>query len=155
MLDTFIKIEGIRGEAQDAAHLDEIDVLTWRWQVSQPSSMLSGSGGGAAKSTVSDLEFTHALDRASPNLAQYCFNGKHIPKAILTLRKAGGIPHEYFRITLYDVVITHVEPIGGANGCDEEVHLSFAAMKQGYILQNQMGGIGGTVTAMLHIKNMD
>lgn len=151
--DIFIKIDGITGESQDAIHEDEIDVLTWRWQVSQSSSMLSGSGGGAAKATVSDLEFTHALDRATPNLAKYCFSGQHIPKAILTLRKAGGIAHEYFRIILYDVVITHVEPLGSADGCDEQVHLSFATMKQEYILQNQRGGNGGAVTSTLYIKN--
>lgn len=54
------------------------------------------------------------IDRASPNLASYCFQGKHIPKVLLTMRKAGGLPLEYLKITLSDVVITHVEPAAGA-----------------------------------------
>ncbi len=52
--DVFIKIDGIAGESQDSTHPDEIEVLGWSWNVAQQSSMHSGSGGGAAKATVSD-----------------------------------------------------------------------------------------------------
>lgn len=151
--DVFIKINGIDGESQDAAHLNEIDVIGWRWKVAQPSTMMSGSGGGAGKATVSDLALTHQLDRASPNLAKFCFTGQHIDQAVLTLRKAGGQPFEYLKITMYDVVVTQVEPVCGGNVCHEDVHLSFATMKHEYFVQNQKGGSGGAVTAMLYIKN--
>jgi type VI secretion system secreted protein Hcp len=151
--DTFIKINGCDGESQDAVHLNEIDVIGWRWKVSQDSTMMSGSGGGAGKATVSDLEFTHKLDRASPNLARYCFTGKHIDQVKLTVRKAGGVPFEYLMITMYDVVITQVEPIGGGDECHEDVHLSFSTMKHEYFVQNAQGGSGGAVTATLYIKN--
>ncbi|MBN3849232.1 type VI secretion system tube protein Hcp [Paraburkholderia sp. Ac-20342] len=150
--DIFIKIDGIEGESQDAAHLNEIDVIGWRWQVTQQSAMHAGSGGGVAKATVSDLEFTHLLDRASPNLASYCFSGKRIREARLTVRRAGGAPHEYARITMYDVLVSHVEPVGGGHGSHEQVHLSFAKMKHEYILQNDRGGSGGTVTALIDIR---
>lgn len=56
MADIFIKIDGIAGESQDATHPDEIEVLTWGWEVKQRSSMRSGSGGGAAKATVEDCD---------------------------------------------------------------------------------------------------
>lgn len=150
--DIFLKIQGIDGESQDHTHVDEIDVIDWTWKVTQQSTMLSGSGGGAAKASVSDLEFTHQLDKASPNLARYCFTGKHIPQATLAMRKAGGIPHEYLRITLYDVVITHVEPYVDSNGAIESVRLSFARMKKEYVLQNALGGSAGVVTALIDIK---
>jgi type VI secretion system secreted protein Hcp len=152
MQDIFIKINGIPGESQDVDHLEEIDVLSWTWNVSQNSSVMSGSGGGAGKATVSDLSFIHAFDRASPNLAKYCFTGKHIDRAVLMMRKAGGIPHEFSRITMYDVVITHVSPLASATACHESVRLSFSTMKHEYILQNSIGGSGGAVTAMMYIK---
>lgn len=152
MQDIFIKINGISGESQDADHLDEIDVLSWTWKVAQDSTMLSGSGGGAGKATVSDLAFIHSFDRASPNLAKYCFTGKHIDQVVLTMRKAGGIPHEFSRISMYDVVITHVARVANSSGCHESVRLSFATMKHEYILQNPVGGSGGAVTAMMYIK---
>ncbi|MEM5438172.1 type VI secretion system tube protein Hcp [Paraburkholderia diazotrophica] len=150
--DIFIKIQGIDGESQDAMHLNEIDVVDWTWKVEQQSTMMSGSGGGAAKATVSDLEFTHMMDRASPNLARHCFTGKHIQEARLTMRKAGGVPHEFLRITLYDVVISRVQPLAGGQACIEKVGLSFARMKKEYILQNAIGGNAGTVTALIDVK---
>ena len=59
---------------------------------------------------MEDLSFTHQIDRASPNLVGYAFRGQHVPPVKLTMRKAGGVPLEYLRITLSEVVITHVEP---------------------------------------------
>ncbi|SIT50386.1 hypothetical protein BN2476_810025 [Paraburkholderia piptadeniae] len=88
--DIFIKIQGIAGESQDAIHRNEIDVIDWTWKVVQQSLMMSGSGGGASKATVSDFEFTHLIDKASPNLASYCFTGKHIPEVRLVMRKSVG-----------------------------------------------------------------
>ncbi|MFM0740602.1 type VI secretion system tube protein Hcp [Paraburkholderia xenovorans] len=152
MQDIFIKINGIAGESRDANHQEEIDVLSWAWNVSQNSTMLSGSGGGAGKATVSDLSFIHEFDRASPNLAKFCFTGKHIDQAVLTMRKAGGVPHEFSRITLYDVIITHVAPLVNSSTCHESVRLSFSTMKHEYKVQNPLGGSGGTVTAMMYIK---
>jgi type VI secretion system secreted protein Hcp len=68
--------------------------------------MHAGSGGGAGKCTVNDLTFEHYIDRASPNLIQYCLTGKHIDNAVLVMRKAGGKPLEYLKITMGDVLIT-------------------------------------------------
>ena len=36
-VDMFLKIEGVKGESQDQAHKDEIDVLAWSWQLSKAS----------------------------------------------------------------------------------------------------------------------
>lgn len=152
--DIFIKLTGIEGESNDSAHKNEIDVLNWSWSMSQDSIMHTGSGGGSGKATVADLSFEHYLDRASPNLMKFCLTGKHIAEAKLTLRKAGGNPLEYLKLTMTDVVITKVQP-SGANtdqGIIEQVHLSFAKVKQEYTVQNQQGGSGGAVTAGFDIK---
>jgi len=63
--DIFLKLTGITGESQDATHPDEIQVHSWNWAIAQDSTMHSGSGGGAAKATVRDLQLTHVIDRAS------------------------------------------------------------------------------------------
>ncbi|MGX6998592.1 Hcp family type VI secretion system effector [Caballeronia sp. KNU42] len=150
--DIFLKLNGIDGESQDATHLNEIDIATWTWQISQDSAMMSGSGGGAGRSTVADISLTHKMDRSSPNLAKYCFTGKHIPEAILTMRKAGGTPFEYARITMSDVVISHFAPIATGLVCQETFRLSFARMKYEYMLQNALGGSGGVVTSLIDVK---
>ncbi|MGA7777845.1 MAG: type VI secretion system tube protein Hcp [Paraburkholderia sp.] len=152
--DIFIKINGIDGESQDASHKSEIEVFSWGWRVAQDSTMHAGSGGGAGKATVDDLSFEHLMDRASPNLMKYCLTGKHIDQAVLTVRKAGGNPLEYLKITMSDVIVTKVQPSGSnsENGIREQVRLSFAKVKQEYIVQNAQGGSGGAVTAAFDIK---
>jgi type VI secretion system secreted protein Hcp len=152
--DIFIKINGIDGESQDSAHKNEIEVASWSWQILQQSNMHMGSGGGAGKATVEDLAFEHLVDRASPNLMKYCLIGKHIDQAVLTVRKAGGNPLEYLKITMNDVIVTQVHPSGSNadNGIREHVRLSFAKVKQEYVVQNAQGGSGGAVTAGYDIK---
>ncbi|APR34617.1 type VI secretion system tube protein Hcp [Paraburkholderia sp. SOS3] len=52
MADIFLKIVGIAGESQDALHRGEIEIDSWRWKMSQPSSMMSGSGGVVARVVI-------------------------------------------------------------------------------------------------------
>ncbi|MGJ7578653.1 Hcp family type VI secretion system effector [Variovorax sp. RHLX14] len=153
--DIFLKINGIEGESQDAAHKSEIEVLSFSWKVLQESTMHAGSGGGAGKATVEDLEFEHYIDRSSPNLMKYCLTGKHVQEAVLTVRKAGGAPLDYLKFTFSDVIVTSVQPFG-SNSDDlrvrERVRLSFSKIKQEYAVQNAQGGSGGAVTAAYDIK---
>ncbi|WP_395067777.1 Hcp family type VI secretion system effector [Paraburkholderia silvatlantica] len=146
--DVFLKIDGITGESQDAGHSGEIEVTNWTWKMSQRSSMMSGSGGGTAKATVEDLVIFHEVDRASPNLMSYCLTGKHVPKAVLTMRKAGGVPLDFFRITMFDVIVTAVE----MSSSYEQIRLSFASVRQEYIVQNTLGGSRGVITGTFDIK---
>ncbi|EIS6669897.1 type VI secretion system tube protein Hcp, partial [Salmonella enterica] len=65
---------------------------------------------------VTNLEFEHYIDRASPNLFKYCASGKHIPQAILVMRKAGGNPLEYLKYTFTDLIVAVVSPSGNREG---------------------------------------
>ena len=150
--DSFVVVKGISGESQDAIWPGAIDAVSWQWKITQQATMHSGSGGGAAKASVHDLLFTHRIDRASPNLAAYCFQGKHIPEVMLIQRKAGGVPHEYLRISMYDVVITQVEPFSTGMLAMEHVALSFARMKQEYMPQGASGTSLGVVTGLIDVK---
>lgn len=153
--DMFIKIAGIDGESEDNAHKNEIELASWDWEIFQTSNMHSGSGGGSGKATVGDLKFIHAVDRATPNLMKYCLTGKHIGEAVLTVRKAGGSPLEYLKITMNDVIVTRVRPYGNAKDetrVSEEVCLSFSKVKEEYVVQNAQGGSSGAVTASYDIK---
>ena len=150
--EIFLKIDGINGEARDDSHLDEIDVHAWRWRAEQESAMLSG-GGGKPKCSVHDLVVVHAIDKATPNLMAACLTSRKINKAVLTLRKAGGTPIDFFKITLSDVIITCINPHGNEGGHFEEIHLSFSKIKQEYLLQNSLGGSAGMVTGSFDIKN--
>ncbi|BEU26543.1 type VI secretion system tube protein Hcp [Paraburkholderia sp. 22B1P] len=156
MADSFLKIVGISGEAQDAIHKGEIEVSGWHWEMKQQSSMMSGSGGGAGKATITELTFIHQIDRASPNLMRYCLTGRHIPEVILTVRKAGGAPLDFLKITMGDVVVMSVQPMVFDENYIEHVSLSFSRVKQEYVLQSEIDASAGTVTASFDIKeNID
>ncbi len=152
--DIFLKPTGIDGESQDAKHKGEIELTNWGWSIHQNSSMQSGSGGGSGKATVSDLTFDHRIDRATPNLLKHCLVGKHIDTATLVVRKAGGNPLEYFKLTMSNVIVTGVAPVikdTMPTGM-ESVSLSFARVKQEYVVQNSQGGTAGTVAASFDIQ---
>jgi type VI secretion system secreted protein Hcp len=70
------------------------------------------------------------------------------------VRKAGGNPLEFFKLTMGDVIVTHVAPVLKDNMAQgrETVDLSFARVRQEYVIQNQHGGSGGTVTASFDIQ---
>lgn len=152
--DIFLKLTGIDGEAMDASHAGEIEVLRWDWAISQPSGMHSGAGGGAGKCTVDDLVFEHYVDRATPNLVQHCLTGKHIDRAVLVVRKAGGRPLEYLKIAMEDVLITQVNPVyyNSMRVPREKVALSFARVFQEYVVQSASGGAAGTISTGYDIK---
>lgn len=153
--DMFIKIDGIDGESPDAIHKNEIQVLKWRWDVSQHSNMHSGSGGGSGKATVNDFCFEHYTDKASPNLLNYCLTGKHIKNIQFVVRKAGGNPLEYLLIKFTDVIITLVEMAGSVEDESrprETVKFSFSKMTQDYIMQNAEGQKSGVISATYDVK---
>ena len=128
--DMFLNLPGIQGESQDARHKNEIEVLSWRWEATQPSALHHGSGGGASKATVHNLVIEHYIDRATPNLTKYCLTGKPIEKATLLMRKAGGNQLEYFTMTMTQVIVSRVAPVAGDSmqAAREEVSLSFASL---------------------------
>lgn len=116
--------------------------------------MHSGSGGGTGKATVYDLSFEHFVDRSSPNLMKHCLTGKHIEMGTLVVRKAGGAPLEYLRLTMGDVIVTKVAPTLNHNMARprEAVNLAFARVKQEYVVQNARGGSDGIVSASFDIQ---
>ncbi|ANM29672.1 Hcp1 family type VI secretion system effector [Acidobacteria bacterium Mor1] len=138
-VDMFLKLEGIDGESRDKAHGKEIELKAWNW------SMTQSSAGGAGKVAIRDIVITKLADKASPNLMAMCSNGKTVPKAVLTVRKAGEDPMEYYIITLEKVRISSIAT-GGAEGSDqltENVTLAFNKVKVEYQPQKEDGSKDG------------
>lgn len=152
--DIFLKLTGIRGESRDASHPDEIEVLAWEWSADRPLTSRSNTGSTGGKCRANDRTIEHYVDRASPILMLHCLKGNHIEKAVLVARKAGGMPLEYLKITLNDVLITRIISVANLNMARprEEVQFSFARIQQEYVVQSAHGGNGGMVTAGYDIK---
>jgi type VI secretion system secreted protein Hcp len=76
MSDILVTIAGIKGDSLDAFHPGAIEAHAWHWKVQQSPGALCTPDGRGQRGAVSDLVFTHAVDRASPNLAAYCWKGQ-------------------------------------------------------------------------------
>jgi type VI secretion system secreted protein Hcp len=148
----FLKIDGarqgaIKGEAQDAGHKGEIDVLGWTWGME--GNLIHGQATG--KTSVRELKFIKQVDMATTGLMSALRNNEVIKKAILTVRKAGATekPIEYYSIIMEKGRITSlIQQSGneaGAATINEEVSIAFSKFTVEYKPQGNDGQVrGGT-----------
>ena len=153
--DMFLKVDSsrsgaIKGEAKDAVHAGEIDVVGWSWGMRSASAM--GGSGPAAKSSLEQLNIVKEVDSASTGLMSVMRNNDLVKKAVLSVRKAGGSPIDYFIVTIENGRITSydVEAAGlGSETMLERVSFSFQKINVEYASQDDKGlkGAGMTFTA--------
>jgi type VI secretion system secreted protein Hcp len=148
--DCFLKLKGISGEATDADHQDDIQVMAWDWGVSAAD----GLPGGKSRGDTRKLVVTHFVDAASPALMVYCVRGTMIPNAVLTMRKASGDrPLTYFTAKLERVRVVDVTTSLLQDGETSEVFsLAFEKVEVTYTPQTGTGGRSGAVSQQWDIK---
>jgi type VI secretion system secreted protein Hcp len=148
-MDIFLKIEGIDGESKDDKHKDEIQLLSWSWGMTQTGYHHMGGGGGAGKVNVQDMNFNKYIDKSTAALMMHCCNGKHIPWALLTVRKAGGDqPVEYLKIKMEDIIVTSYGNSGSMSQDDlvvESFSFNFGKYRAEYTEQTEKGAPGKSV----------
>lgn len=145
--DCFLKLGPIKGESKDKTHKDEIEVLSFSWNLTQTGSFHSGTGGGTGRVSVGDVSLSKHMDVSSPDLLHYLSVGKHIDKAVLVCRKAGDQPLEYFTLTLEDVLVSSYSQSGTGDGGEkvhENISLNFSKFKAQYKQQTEKGAVGAS-----------
>ena len=154
-VDYFLKIDGIDGESQDSKHKNEIDVSSWSWGASQTGTMASGGGGGAGKVHMQDFHFTMTVNKSTPKLMLACSSGQHIPKAVLTCRKAGTEQQEFLLYTFSDILVSSYQT-GGSGGGDvvpvEQISLNYTKVEIEYKEQKADGTLAGPIKAGWDLK---
>lgn len=157
LVDYFLKIDGIEGESQDAAHKGEIQLESFSWGASQGGTMQFGGGGGAGKVQMQDFHFTMKVNKASPKLFLTCANGQHIKSAILTARKAGEKQQDFLKVSFSDLLVSSFQTNGSGQSDVlpmESISLNFAKIEIEYKEQTAAGGLAGTVKAGYDLKQM-
>ena len=152
--DAFLKLDGIKGESRDSKHLNEIEIESFSWGVTQTGTLAFGGGGGAGKAQFQDFHFTSKVNKASPQLFIKCATGEHLKEGTLTLRKAGGAPIEFYKIRLADVLVSSYQS-GGSAGGDvpaDQFSLNFTKIEYSFSTQNDRGGIAETINAGFDLK---
>lgn len=107
-----------------AAGSDAFSVLAWSWGASNPAD-LSGSGGGAGKVSVSDVNITKPFDACSPALLGAVATGKHYQTLTLTQSNSDGT---VTTLALTDVIVSSWQASGsvGSEAATESTSFAFA-----------------------------
>jgi len=144
--DAFLKIDDIKGESTDDKHKDWIEVLSYSHGLSQPVAGSASSGGArsAERCNHQDFSIVKTLDAASPKLALFCCNGKHVKEIKIELCRATGDKQKYMLYTLSDVLISSVRPGGSAQGGEslplEEVSFNYGKIEWTYTATDHKTG---------------
>jgi type VI secretion system secreted protein Hcp len=142
-LEAFLKIEGIPGESRKQGHADEIDILSFSFGASNPTTVGKGTGAGASQVSISSFNLMKVTDLSSAPLFLRCAKGEHIPTAIVTLRKAGGTnPLEYLQYKFTKVYVDNIQWSAASGGDDtpaESLSLAFEKVEIVYSSQADDG----------------
>lgn len=121
--------------------IDESDLRSMSIQVADaapnggsPALSARGSGGSAGKASFKEFRVSKQYDKASPMLAKRVANGTHFPTVIITVRKSGGKPEEYYTIKMTDVMVSSYQT-GMSSGGDrpmESLSLNFTKIEWDY-----------------------
>jgi type VI secretion system secreted protein Hcp len=158
--DTFIKIKGVDGEAMQSKHAGEIEIYSFSWGASNPTTVGSSTGGlSAGKVQVSSFNIMKKSDKASPVLFNACCTGKHFDDAVVTLNKATGDGGQamFLKYTFTDVMVESVQWSGSTGGDDtptESVSLAFAKVEIEYQQQDSKGSVGKPVLASWDLQKV-
>jgi type VI secretion system secreted protein Hcp len=137
----FLKVEGVTGEASDADHKGQIDVMSWSWSMDAPVTMTTGAAAGMV--SVGELHIVKHVDQSSPTLMRFLRNRKPVSSAQLIVRKAGTTPLEYFTIDLQNVRINGLRAESHDSELIEHLRLGFQKMRVSYTPQGTTGARGG------------
>jgi type VI secretion system secreted protein Hcp len=145
----FLKVQrpDLTGEATDAEHKGEIEVVSWSWGIQGSTDVATGQA--AAKARLTELRIVKRVDRSSPVLMQLVKNNKLADLATLTVRKAGSTQLPFFKIELKKVRVTSVnvesenDTSAPSTELVERVSLGFEKVTVTYTPQGSTGAKGG------------
>jgi type VI secretion system secreted protein Hcp len=143
---TFLKIEGIKGEATDKYHKDQISIDSFSLGAHS-----SGGGGGAGKVSIQSFTITKAIDKSSPLLFQGEAGGTSYKEMALSFaRKAGGTQQDYLKFTFENVLISSItDGASQQQTPEEQVTFTFQKCKETFIPVSSSGKVGTPVSVLI------
>ena len=120
---------GIKGEAEQTGHADEIAATSLHWGASRNIS-LATSGRETGLATVTDVVITKSVDSSSSDLAKASLLATALDEIVITFRKdAGDATLDYLTYTLSDCLISGYSLSAGGDTPMESVSISFIKIK--------------------------
>jgi type VI secretion system secreted protein Hcp len=154
--DAYLTVEGITGESQRAGHEEQIELQSFSFGASNPSSIGIGAGGGVGAVDIHSFSFEKYTDASSAELFKHCCAGKHFPTAKVTLYKAGGDggPVDYLIFDFEEVYVDNIQWSGseGQGIPTEMVEFSFGKVVVTYNQQDSAGAKSGSFMGSWDIR---
>ena len=155
----FVKFTGpdVAGDAANATHAGEIEIMSWSHGFSQPTSPIRSSAGGGTveRANHSDLSFSKRLDLASVLLMKNCWAGAHHDEVLISCYRASETGEvKYLEVSMKDVVISNVSiSAGGGDVPYENYSLAYGDVTYTYTDQAEdAGSAGGNTVASHNLK---
>jgi len=129
--DAFLKLDGIDGESLVRDYEKWIELESFSWGATNPPPSNAGGGGGAGKAVFEDFHFVVNFSKASPELFKRCASGEHIKSGVLSVRKAGEKPVDFYKVRMSDVLVSSYQQGGSSGGSEipvEQISLNFATV---------------------------
>jgi type VI secretion system secreted protein Hcp len=144
--DTYLKIDpGVVGEATASGMEGQIEIYSFSWGASNPTTVGPGKDGlSAGRCSISSFNVMKKSEKSSPTLFQACCSGKHFDKATVTMRKAGGDGGQvkFLEYVFDNVMVESIQWSGSSGGDDtptESLSLAFAKCTITYYAQDDKG----------------
>jgi len=160
--DTFLDIAEVPGESTAKGMEGKIEIYSFSWGASNPTTVSSGATGlSAGKVSISSFNVMKKTEKSSPKLFQACCAGKHFATAKVTMRKASGDAGQkaFLTYTFTDIMVESVQWSGSSGGDDtptESVSFAFAKVAVSYQQQDSKGGsVGNAVDASWDLTTVD
>lgn len=150
----YLQISGCPGSSVNSEHKGWSDIESCSFGVTQSSSAATGPGFGVGKASFQHMEVVKPIDKASPNLMQYCASGKHVDKITLSICKVGGGEKQYAKVELTGCFIQGVSLMSstGSPYVKEKVAISYKKINFIYKDQDSSGSLGAAVTAAWDVE---
>jgi len=143
-VDYFLKLDGIDGEAQDANHKNEIQIMSWSWGASQVSSVAGTGGSGAGKVDLSDFSIMTYFDKATPKFFKNICAGAHIKTGTMNAIKSGADGKPYLKVDFKELFVSSLQISGSSEVPTVSVSFSYNEIKIDYSTQNEQGNLTST-----------
>jgi len=147
--DTYLKITSpdVNGEATADQHDQWIEIYSFSWGASNPTTVGSGSTGiSAGKVSVSSFNIMKKTESSSCPLFAACCAGQHYGSAVVDMRKGTGVDgaqQTFLKYTFTDVMVESIQWSGSTGGDDtptESVSLAFGKVAIEYSKQDTAAG---------------
>jgi type VI secretion system secreted protein Hcp len=147
--NAFLQINSptVAGESTQANFTGWIEIYSFSWGASNPTTVSSGQKGlSAGKVSISSFNLMKKADVSSPPLFAACAAGQHYGGAVVNLLKAtgtDGMQQIFWTYTFTDVMVESIQWSGSSGGDDtptESVSFAFGKVQVDYFTQDSATG---------------